>query len=162
MGMSLKDVEKYLQTKVDPSFQFVDNRGKAIPFTRLNKSISEAKVAFISSGGFHLKEEPAFDTEDPQGDASFRKIPKDAKLEDLGIAHTHYKHDYVLSDLNCALPLEILQELAEEGVIGQLADTNYSFMGYILKTDELINETALQVAMLLKEESVEAVILAPT
>lgn len=162
MGMSLQDVEKYLQTKVDPNFQFVDNRGKDIPFARLTKPISEAKVAFISSGGFHLKEESAFDTEDPLGDVSFRKIPKSAKMEDLSIAHTHYKHEYVLADLNCALPLEILNELEETGIIGQLAETNYSFMGYILKIDELMNETALQAATLLKEENVEAVILAPT
>lgn len=159
--MDLKGLEKIIQKKISPSFEFSDYRGQEVPFARLARSMSAAKIAVISSGGFHLKEDVAFDTEDIMGDASFRRIPKGAQLVDLGIAHTHYDHKYVEEDLNCALPLEIMEQLAAEGAIGALAETNYSFMGYCLKVDELM-ENAQKVGTLLLDEHVEAAILAPT
>lgn len=160
--MDLDKVAEYIQEIGDPDFNFVDYRKEEVPFTRLDKPISETSIALISSGGFHLKEEKGFDIEAPLGDASFRKIPRDATINDLAISHSHYEHSYVKKDLNCAFPLELLADFEKEGEIGSLAETNYSFMGYCLKIDKLINQSVPKVASLLKEENIDAAILAPT
>jgi hypothetical protein len=40
-------------------------------------------------------------------------------------------------DLDCVLPLRRLQELSADGIVGKVAATHYSFMGYILQPTEL-------------------------
>ena len=65
-------------------------------------------------------------------------------------------------DVNCIFPLDRMVELEQEGVIGGLASTNYSFMGYIQRPDLLSTETAPQVAKRLKADGVQAVVLTST
>ena len=160
--MDLDKVAEHIQEIGDPDFNFVDYRNTDVPFTKLDKPLSETSVALISSGGFHLEEEKGFDIEAPLGDAGDRKIPRNTTINDLSISHPHYEHSYVKKDLNCAFPLELLADLEKEGEIGSLAETNYSFMGYCLKIEELINQSALEVASQLKDENIDAAILAPT
>ncbi|KXS42554.1 MULTISPECIES: glycine/sarcosine/betaine reductase selenoprotein B family protein [unclassified Candidatus Frackibacter] len=159
--MDIKSIEEMLQSNVDPNFKFIDNREKEVPFVKLGKPISEAKVALISSGGLHLKDDPKFDTEDSMGDASYREIPSRVKFKDLEISHGHYDYKYIKEDINTVFPVELLQRLEERGVIGALARRNYSFMGYCLKVDELINQTGMKIANSLKEDQVDIAILAP-
>ena len=52
--------------------------------------------------------------------------------------------------------------LEAEGVIGKMADTNYSFMGFIRRPDLLVSDTATQVAQLLKGDGVDAAVLTST
>lgn len=160
--MKLERLETYLQETVDPNLKMVDNREKEVPFVKFKKPLSDIRIALISSGGFHLKSEPPFDTQDIMGDASFRCFPKNSTLKTLDIAHTHYKHDHVKEDLNCVLPLEMLSRLEEAKVIGSLAEINYSFMGYNLKIDELITEKAPKLVQLLQTDQVDVALIAPT
>ncbi len=159
--MDLKGIERYVQSKVNPNFKFIDNRNLPVPFINLNKSISKAKVALISSGGFFIKGDKPFDTENEMGDTTFRKIPKNTTIEDLDIAHTHYNHSYVKEDINSGLPLQILKELEENNKIGELAENNYSFSGYILKTEELIKDLGPKIVSELRNENIDCVILSP-
>jgi hypothetical protein len=160
--MDLERFEKIIQLRVYPGFHFVDNSGKRMPFARLGRPISQSKVALISTGGFHLKDDKPFDTGDKTGDTTFRIVPCDAAISDLSISHTHYKHDYVLADLNCGLPSQILMEMEKEGLIGEFFKDIYTFCGYIINTDGLVNKTAPEIASLLNAEQVDAAILAPT
>lgn len=84
------------------------------------------------------------------------------KLAVISTGGFHYDHKYVNEDLNVALPLEIFRQFERESLIRELAETNYSFMGYIPVTGELINTTAPEVAERLAAARVEAVFLAPT
>ncbi|ERJ10998.1 glycine/sarcosine/betaine reductase selenoprotein B family protein [Haloplasma contractile] len=159
--MDILKVEKFLQSKVDPDFRMIDNREREIPFTLMSKPISEAKIALISSAGLYSKGGLPFDTEDLFGDTSFRIISKDVTMEDLDIAHTHYDHKYIREDINTVFPVELLKELEKQGEIGELVNQNYSFSGYILKTEELKKDLSIKVLNLLQEDQVDAVILAP-
>ena len=131
--MDIDKTVKFMREKVDPEFNFVDNTEKDIPFTKLDKIIKDTKLVLISSGGFHLRGDNPFDTEDPFGDPSYRVIPKNTNLDNLEISHAHYDHKYVNEDLNCAFPLKLLKELENKKKIDTLANNHYSFMGYLLK-----------------------------
>ncbi|OPX93577.1 MAG: D-proline reductase subunit gamma [Pelotomaculum sp. PtaB.Bin104] len=162
MSDFLLKMREFIREKWVPNFEYVVNDAADIPWAKLNKRLNQCKVAVISTGGFYQKADHPFDAENPAGDPSYRSIPKTATRADLAIAHTHYDHKYVNEDLNVALPLEIFRQYERRGIIGELAETNYSFMGYIPVAGELINTTAPEVAERLAAAGVDAVFLAPT
>ncbi len=158
----LERIRSTVRAGAVPDFEYVVNDATDIPWAKLDKPLNLCKVAVISTGGFHVKSDPPFDTANPLGDTSYRAIPKGAIRADLTISHTHYDHHYADADLNVAFPLEIFRDLEGRGVIGGLAQTNYSFMGYIPVADALIKETAPEVAGKLASAGVDAAFLAPT
>jgi D-proline reductase (dithiol) PrdB len=50
--------------------------------------------------------------------------------DQVGVSHLHLNHDPILEDVNVLLPIDRVQTLVEEGTVGALADTVYSFMGF--------------------------------
>jgi len=141
--------------------QFVEGQG--IPWAPLGKPLRESCIAMVTTAGVHLKSQPPFNMEDPDGDPTFRAFPADADKDDLTITHKYYDHSAADRDINVVLPIDRLRELTEEGCIGRIAPTLYSFMGHIdgphLKT--LMEETAPEVAERLLREGAEAVVLTP-
>ncbi len=99
----------------------------------------------------------------PHCNGHHRAFPADVDKTDLTITHKYYDHSAADSDINVVLPIDRLQELRDEGVIGNITSTLYSFMGHIdgphLKT--LMEETAPEVAELLVRDGAEAVFLTP-
>ena len=65
-----------------------------------------------------------------------------------------------VEDVNLVFPLQRFQELLAEQTIGSLADVHYSFMGAGLMP-EMYENSAAQVAGLLKKDQVDAVFLTP-
>ena len=59
-------------------------------------------------------------------------------------------------------PIDRLEELKEQGVIGSLADNYYSFMGALRDSSRVYNETGPEVARMILDEGVEVVLLTPT
>lgn len=59
------------------------------------------------------------------------------------------------------LPLHRLKELAEKGAIGSVAPRHFSFTGSITAPGRMIAETAPEVARMLLEDEVDAVLLTP-
>jgi D-proline reductase (dithiol) PrdB len=133
-----------------------------VPFARLEKPLEQCRLALITTGGVHLRDQPAYDMADPRGDPSYRAIPAGTPPERLTITHDYYDHADAERDLNILLPLALFRELAERGRIGSLA-TCYSFMGHIEPPHVamLMQVTAPQVAGKLKQERVDAVLLTP-
>ncbi|MBI2872488.1 MAG: hypothetical protein HYY00_04770 [Chloroflexi bacterium] len=136
----------------------------ATPWAPLRVPIEKAKFALVTTGGLYVEGQPPYETDGPQGlgDWSFRAIPRDTPRERIKIAHAHYDLSGPRQDINCVFPIDRFVELEREGVIGRLADTSYSFMGYIQRPDLLMSETAPEVARLLKADGVEAVLLSST
>lgn len=124
----------------------------------LDKPLEACRVAFITTSGPHLKSDPPFDV---KGDHTYRMIPGTSQPEDIMITHDHYDHQPADQDLNCVFPLALLRELAQEGVIGEVAPRHFGLMGYIPRTDLLMNETAPEMARQLKEDGVDLVLLSP-
>lgn len=138
-----------------------------IPWTPLDKSISATTFALMTSAGISMKSEPLFDmerekTEPTWGDPSYREIPKTATERDIEVNHLHVNTAYIEQDINVMLPLARFQEFEQEGLIGKLAQTCYSYYGYQPDPTVLLNETMPQVADRMRQEKVEAVLLTPT
>ena len=133
------------------------------PCTPLRVPLAQARVALVTSAGLRLPEQPAFDQTLKMGDASFREIPADAEVTRLVEDHksSSFDHAGVHADANLAFPLDRFRELAAQGVIGALNHRHFSFMGSIIGPRRLIDETAPEVARLLKEDSVDVVFLTP-
>ncbi|WP_298816523.1 glycine/sarcosine/betaine reductase selenoprotein B family protein [Chloroflexus sp.] len=134
----------------------------SVPFTPLRKPLNECRLALVTTGGVHRRDQPPFDMVDPRGDPTYRRIPVDTPLAELTITHDYYDHTDAEADLNILFPLELAQSLVRRGLIGSLA-TSYSFMGHIEPPhlETLLRQTAPEVAMFLKQEQVDAVLLTP-
>jgi D-proline reductase (dithiol) PrdB len=128
-----------------------------VPWTPLQKPIRECKLALISSGGFMYRGQPRFHRED----ASYRRIPKNARREELNVWHFGYPTKDAQQDPNCVFPLERLRELERDHVIGELCDPAFSFMGGIYSARKVREELAPQIANELKRAHVDAFYLVP-
>jgi D-proline reductase (dithiol) PrdB len=133
------------------------------PGARLKKPLSEARVAIVTTAGFFMPDQPPFDTTIRGGDYSFRVIPADTDLSTLEIAHRSDAFDIggITSDKNLALPLDRLKSLTTDRIIGSVAPRHFSFMGSIAAPRRLIAKTAPEVARMLLEDEVDAVLLTP-
>ena len=61
-----------------------------------------------------------------------------------------------------ALPLDRLRALVDEGVVGSVADSHYSIMGFQGNDPSvLVNESAPAIARTMKDEEVDLALLAP-
>ncbi len=110
-----------------------------------------------------MKGQMGFDMEDHDGDPTLRIIPGNAPSSELTITHDYYDHSDADRDINIVFPIDRLRELEAEGFIGGVAENHYGFMGHIegAHLETLVNETAPQVAEMLKKEGVHAVVLTP-
>ena len=131
------------------------------PFTPLSKPVSECRITLVGSAGLYLPGQERFTDEEVTGDSTFREIPRGSDLSTTGIAHTHYDHRYAEEDRNSVYPLDVLEELAEEGAIGGLTDTHYCFSGYNTDAAQVAEVSGPEVARRIKAEGADAVLLVP-
>ena len=135
-------------------------------FSALATPLASCRVALLSTAGLALRDDRPFDQAGEErnpwwGDPSHRVIPRGTPGSALQCYHLHIDPRPIEEDLNCALPLERLEELAAAGVIGEVADAHYSIMGYLLDTAELERETVPQIAESMRAEGVEVALLVP-
>jgi D-proline reductase (dithiol) PrdB len=162
------DSFKYLPRSIAAYYQtLVVQKADPIPWTPLAKPLSECRIAAITTAGIYNKDtDSPFDAErekrEPMwGDPTYRRIARDIRQERIGASHLHLNLRDMLADFNTVLPLHRLAELEAEGVIGSLAEANYSFMGYQPNTTEWRERYGPEVAGLLKDEGVDAALIAP-
>ncbi len=120
--------------------------------------LSQRRVALVSVAGIHRRNDRPF-TRDT-GDY-YRVIPGNIQANDLVMTHISINFDRsgFQQDLNVIFPVDRLRELAEEGIIGSVADFHYSFMG--AHDPMSMEEQARSVAGLLKQDKVDAIVLLP-
>lgn len=134
-----------------------------VPWTPVTKPLASSKIAIVTTSGVHLKAQPPFDMEDPNGDPTFRALPTDTPLDKYKITHDYYDHTDADKDINIVFPVERMAELVADGVIGELAPRNFSFMGHIdgPYIGVLMVATAREVALKLNEDGVDIALLTP-
>jgi D-proline reductase (dithiol) PrdB len=125
-------------------------------------SLTDARVAFVTTCGAHLKDDPPFDIKGAAGDPSFRAFPSTTDFADLALTHRGYNTRRASSDMNVVLPLDHLRTAASDGTIGSLAPVIYSFMGFVADTGPLMEETVPELAERLRQDGADLVLLAPT
>ncbi len=133
------------------------------PGSRLSIPLNQARIAVITSAAVYLPGQIPFDAEMKGGDPSYRVIPADCDLGSLEFGHRSeaFDHSGVEKDKNLALPFDRLRELVEEGFIGSINPTHFSFMGAVTSPGRLLKNTAPEVAEKLKKDRVDAVFLTP-
>lgn len=123
---------------------------------------SESRLMLISSAGAYLpgKHLP-FDASNPLGDYQIRTLPADISPASLAFAHEHFDHQAVRSDSEVLVPLGHLRSLVREGVIGELAPSVISFMGYQPYVTRVVDEMIPEIIKVCKQERVEGALLVP-
>jgi D-proline reductase (dithiol) PrdB len=132
-----------------------------VPLAPLRTPLAEARVTLVSSAGVQPKATLPFDVVHPVGDYSFRRVRSDAKPSELEIHQLKYPTDGARRDLNVIYPIERLQELAAEGVLGGLTQHFFSFIGYNMDPQRLERTLAEDLADAVAAEHADLALLAP-
>jgi D-proline reductase (dithiol) PrdB len=133
-----------------------------VPLARLAQPLKDSTVCLISSCGVHLKRDRPMDVAHPLGDFTFRRVPSDARQPDLIIHQLKYPHDDADVDINVTFPIERLQDLAAERVIGGLTRNFVSFIGYNMDPERFEATVAEDIARAVgEEERADVALLAP-
>lgn len=120
--------------------------------------LSDATVAIVTTAGFLQSGDESWQPRDP----NYRVIEAGAEGLRLGHLSPNFDRSGVVADLNVVFPLDRLNEMAEEGVIGKVAPRHITFMGAQDGNMNTIRmDTAPAVAKLLKEDGVDVVLLTP-
>jgi D-proline reductase (dithiol) PrdB len=119
---------------------------KCVPFTPFEGELRRATVALVTAGGVHLKDQEPFNTADELGDLGYRVIPPEAGHSELMVTHHHYDHTDADRDINVVFPLEVLRELKDDGLIGDVARKHIGYMGYTMQLKAMYEGTAPQIA----------------
>ena len=119
---------------------------------------SQRRVALVTTAGLNLRGEQPFRM---GAGADYRVIPAATDGADILMNHVSVNFDRTgfQDDVNVVLPLDRLKEMADDGEIVSVAAYHYSFMG---ATDPaMLEPKARELAGMLKEDNVNAVILTP-
>jgi D-proline reductase (dithiol) PrdB len=140
------------------SFPFIEHDDS--PRASLEKPLSRAKLALVTTAGIHLRGDASFS----RGDQGYRVIPSRTPPREIVQSHTSIGFDRVplYRDINVSFPVDRVRELVERGVIGSLSDRFYSFLGAQRDPHRIIERTGPEVADRLRDEGADLVVLTPT
>lgn len=150
---------EFVRERVLPDFEF-EWFEKPSRINPLRSPIHDATVAIVATSGVYVKDlQPPFSL-GKGGDASYREIPADISLDQVGLAHVGYDTKRALEDPNVVFPLDRLREAEEAQIIGEVAPRHFSFMGYSPQV-QLLMTNAREVANCLSADQVDLVLLIP-
>jgi D-proline reductase (dithiol) PrdB len=119
--------------------------------------LERARVAVVTTAGLMHRGEAAW-THD---NSEFRVFEADERDLVLGHVSQNFDRTGVNADLNVVYPLDRLNELAADGIIGSVAPRHLSFMGATYDLATLKVRTAPAAATLLCDDGVDVVLLTP-
>ena len=89
-------------------------------------ALNDARVAIVTSAA--LSRKGGLSKWGPE-DIHYETIPADARDLELGHLSPNFDRAGFHADINCVYPIDRLNELADQGVIGSVADFHYAFAG---------------------------------
>ena len=119
--------------------------------------LSEATVAIVTTASLHHPDQDDF----APMDTSYRVL--DGSRRDYVIGHWSPNFDDVgfAYDMNTVFPLDRLDELAQQGVIGRVSDVHMAYAGNQFDLATIKLDTGPAGATWLKEQGVDVVLLTP-
>ena len=134
-----------------------------VPWSQLNKPLSECRLVLVSSAGIVAPDQQPFDNTIRGGDPSIREIPANIDVSTLLETHRSdaFDHRGIRQDPNLAFPADRLQEMTEAGKIGSLNHRYLSIMGSVTAPGRLIKKTIPRVVPKLIEDQVDVALLIP-
>ncbi len=128
------------------------------PFAPLRKPVRASRLGLVASGGIYVAGQVAFHHRD---DTSLRIVPTDTPLEALRATHFAYDLDDSRADPNVVFPVGPLRRLVEEGELGELAPSAYTFMGGIYSARRVRELLAPEITRRLVADQVDLALLVP-
>ena len=124
--------------------------------------LSQSRLILITTAGSYLRSsQKPFQAEDPLGDYTTRIYPTNTQLGDLAIAQQHYNHEAIEDDCQVLIPLRHLEDLVQEGFIGELATNVISAHGYMPDVLKLLKVTIPDILTKVAKEEAHAALLVP-
>ena len=119
--------------------------------------LTEARVALVTSASLHHEDDADF----APTDAGYRVLHRDRR--DLVVGHWSPNFDAsgVAADLNVVFPIDRLQELEEQGVIGSVSDVHLAYAGNQFDLSAIRMDGGPAGAKLLRSHEVDVVLLTP-
>ena len=123
------------------------------------KPLAESRVAVVTTAGLTTDSASLWS----QSDEGFTVLPHGTT--DLSFAHfsPNFDRSGFNLDVNTVLPIDRLDEMAADGIIGSVAERHISFMGaqadHNLATMRL--DTGPAAAQLLRDDGVDTILLTP-
>ena len=120
--------------------------------------LSNARVAIVTSAALMRIGRPKWEFED----FHFEILPHDARDLQLGHLSPNFDRAGFAADLNVVYPVDRLQELADRGTIGSVANYHYAFAGNQPEgLSALRLDTGPACAQKMREDGVDVVLLTP-
>ena len=82
-------------------------------------------------------------------------------IEYIFSTHDHYDHTFIDQDPQVLLPLRHLEDMVTEGIIGELAPTVVSFMGYQPDVTRVLDELIPAIQQAIAAQSPQAALVVP-
>jgi glycine/betaine/sarcosine/D-proline reductase family selenoprotein B len=157
----LRRILETIRTEYDPDYEFLSPG--PLPWSPPPESLSELRVALVTTGGLHPRREAPFLTDTERfGDTSFRLVPHGTPPRGLDLRASSVDQRYAAKDPEVALPMRALERLHREGRVGRPAPRHASFCGGIVRPLPGLAESAAELAPLLRQDGAGAVVLLPT
>lgn len=120
--------------------------------------LARATVSLVSTCGMHRRDDPPF----TPGAVDYRLIPRGVDWGEVVMSHisANFDRSGVADDPNVAMPLDRLEELADNGEIGGVSRWHYAFMG-AHPQPQMFEQTGREVGRLLREDGVDVALLVP-
>ena len=145
-------VKMYKWQQVDP-----------VPWASPIGLLKDSLVGLVVMACMTLPDQPPFEAERPENDASMRIVP--SETDPCTLVNTYpgqgFDHSGLQLDANLLIPLDRLRDMERAGLIGGIAPRTVSLCGHITKPQRLIEETAPQIASLFAEDLADVVLLVP-
>ncbi len=123
------------------------------------KPLSESRVAIVTTAGLTVDGNADWNA----ADQGFKIIPKGSDTLTLAHYSPNFDRPGWIVDKNIAFPIDRLEEMAEQGIIGSVAETHVSFMGaqpdHTLETIRMDSGPAA--AQVLRDDNVDTILLTP-
>ena len=119
--------------------------------------LANAKVALVTSASLHHEDDDDF----APVDAGYRVL--DRHRRDIVVGHWSPNFDAsgVVADLNVVFPIDRLEELAADGVIGAVSEAHLAYAGNQFDLAQIRMDGGPAGAEFLKKQEVDVVLLTP-
>ncbi len=127
------------------------------PAFTVPKPLSEAKVAIVSSASLHHADDDDFAVVD----TGYRVLHRERRDIVVGHWSPNFDASGVAADLNVVFPVDRLEEMADEGVIGSVSDVHLAFAGNQFDLAAIRMDGGPAGAKFLADHEVDVVLLTP-
>ena len=119
--------------------------------------LNEATVAIVTSASLHHSSDDDF----APVDTGYRVLERERRDFVVGHWSPNFDASGVAADLNVVFPIDRLEEMAAEGVIGRVSDVHLAFAGNQFDLAGIRMDGGPAGAQVLKQADVDVVVLTP-